>query len=62
MELAQRKGLVKEIQLKALPLHGKVIIAWSTRRVAWWNMVQGYTAHVGPYNNNRHAETWMERS
>jgi hypothetical protein len=50
------------MQQKALPLHGKVILSWSTRRVARWNQVQGHVAHVGPYNNSFHRETWLEQS
>jgi peptide/nickel transport system substrate-binding protein len=62
LNLAERKKLVKEMQLKAVPLHGKVILAWSTRRWTWWNQVNGYTSHVGLYNNNRHEQTWVEKS
>lgn len=54
-----RAPLVQELQKKALPLYGKVILAWSERRWTWWNKVENYTAHVGLYNNNRHADTWV---
>ena len=43
------------------PLYGKVILAWSQRRWAWWNKVENYTGHVGLYNNNRHAATWVAK-
>lgn len=62
LDLNERKKLVKEMQFKALPLYGKLIAAWSTRRWAWWNQVQGYTSHVGLYNYNSHADTWLEKS
>jgi peptide/nickel transport system substrate-binding protein len=56
-----RAPLVQEMQKKALPLYGKVILAWSERRWTWWNKVENYTAHVGLYNNNRHAATWVAK-
>jgi len=62
LDLNERKKLVKEMQLKALPLYGKLIEAWSTRRWAWWNTVQGYTSHVGLYNYNAHEQTWVEKA
>jgi peptide/nickel transport system substrate-binding protein len=61
LDLNERKKLVNEMQQKALPLYGKLIQAWSTRRWTWWNSVQGYTPHVGLYNNNRHELTWVEK-
>jgi peptide/nickel transport system substrate-binding protein len=61
LDLNERKKLVKEMQQKALPLYGKLITAWSTRRWVWWNTVQGYTSHVGLYNHNFHDGTWVER-
>ena len=60
-DLTERKKLVKEMQLKALPLYGKLIEGWSTRRWVWWNTVQGYTSHVGLYNHNVHDQTWVEK-
>jgi peptide/nickel transport system substrate-binding protein len=60
LDQQERVKLVKEMQKKAIPLYSKVIISWSLRRWAWWNKVNGYTAHVGYYNNNRHAETWLK--
>ncbi|MGE0543751.1 MAG: ABC transporter substrate-binding protein [Dehalococcoidia bacterium] len=56
-----RATLVQEMQKKALPLYGKVILAWAERRWTWWNKVENYTAHVGLYNNNRHAATWVAK-
>lgn len=49
------------MEKKALPLYGKVILAWSLRRWARWSKVQNYVGHVGLYNNNRHAATWVEK-
>jgi peptide/nickel transport system substrate-binding protein len=57
----ERVKLVKEMQQKAMPLYGKVILEWSTRRWVWWNSVQGYTAHQGLYNNQRFAEVWIKK-
>ena len=59
---AQERGkLVTEMQKQALPLYGKVILAWSLRRWSYSNKVQNYVPHVGLYNNNRHAGTWLEK-
>jgi hypothetical protein len=62
LDAQERLKLVKELQQKAMPLFGKVIVDWRLLRWARWNRVQGYTAHVGYYNNNRHAGTWLEKS
>jgi peptide/nickel transport system substrate-binding protein len=61
LDQKERVKVVKEMQQKALPLYGKVILAWSLRRWVWWNKVQNYVSHVGLYNNNRHATTWVEK-
>ena len=61
LDQKERHKLVQEMQKNALPLYGKVILAWSLRRWTSWTRVQGYTPHVGLYNNNRHAATWVER-
>lgn len=60
LDQKERARVVKDMQKKAVPLYGKVIIHWSLRRWAWWNKVNGYTAHVGYYNNNDHAATWVK--
>jgi peptide/nickel transport system substrate-binding protein len=62
LDQKERVKLVKEMQQKAIPLFGKVIISWGLRRWARRSTVQNYTAHVGYYNNNRHASTWVERA
>jgi peptide/nickel transport system substrate-binding protein len=62
LNVQDRVKLVKEMQQKAMPLFGKVIITWGLRRWTWWNRVQGYVGHVGLYNNNRHAGTWLEKA
>jgi ABC-type transport system substrate-binding protein len=61
LDLNERKKLVKGMEQKALPLYGKVILAWSNRQWSFWNRVQNYVGHVGLYNNNRHAATWLEK-
>ncbi|MGH2587045.1 MAG: ABC transporter substrate-binding protein, partial [Dehalococcoidia bacterium] len=61
LDQQQRAKLVKELQQKAMPLYGKVILSWAVRRWAWWDKVQGYTAHQGLYNNQRFAEVWLKQ-
>lgn len=62
LDQKQRVALVKELQKKALPLFGKVILSWSLRRWVYSARVKNLTPHVGLYNNNRHAVTWVERT
>jgi peptide/nickel transport system substrate-binding protein len=61
LDQKERAKVVKEMEKKALPLYGKVILAWSLRRWVRWSKVQNYVGHVGLYNNNRHAATWVEK-
>jgi len=61
LSLPERKKLVKELQQKAMPLYSKIAVAWNSRRTSWWTSVQGYVSHGAAYNNNRHAETWLDK-
>lgn len=61
LDPAERLKIVKQMDMKAAALYSKVILNWTTRRWAWWNSVQNYTAHIGIYNNMRFAEVWLEQ-
>jgi ABC-type transport system substrate-binding protein len=57
----ERVKLVHEMEKKALPLYGKIILNWSMRNWARWSHVENYTPHVGIYNHNRLAEVWLDQ-
>jgi ABC-type transport system substrate-binding protein len=61
LDQQERIKLVKEMQQKAMPLYGKVIQTWATRRWVWWNSLKNFTAHQGLYNHQRFAEVWIQK-
>lgn len=59
LDIAERKKLVQEMQRKALPHFGKVILLWHYDFLALWPSVRNYRKHPSLYNNNRMQDVWL---
>jgi len=55
-----RRELVREMQMLAVPQHGKTILYWSNGRSTAWNHVKDYVRHTSTYNNRRWQDVWLD--
>ncbi|TAK75561.1 MAG: ABC transporter substrate-binding protein [Dehalococcoidia bacterium] len=59
LDPAKRKELVNQLQKVSLPALGKSIYYWSMSQTAAYKQVQGYVAHVSPYNDKKFDTLWL---
>jgi len=55
-----RREMVRELQMVAMPLHGKTIVYWSNARETTWSTVKNYVSHNSIYNNRRWQDVWLD--
>ncbi|TAK74888.1 MAG: ABC transporter substrate-binding protein [Dehalococcoidia bacterium] len=59
LDTAKRKELVKDLQKVSLPALGKTMYYWSMGQTAAYKQVQGFVAHVLPYNDKKFDTLWL---
>ena len=59
LDPVKRKALVADLQKVSLPALGKSIYYWSIAQVAAYKQVQGFVAHVSPYNDKKFDNLWL---
>jgi len=55
-----RRQMVKDLQLTAMPLYGKILTNWTNARESHWATVKNYTSHTSIYNNRRWQDVWLD--
>ncbi|MBI2886833.1 MAG: ABC transporter substrate-binding protein [Chloroflexi bacterium] len=57
----ERKKLVQELEKKAVPLAGKIVLQWSRIRHGQWNFVRNYIKHPSSYSNQKQRDAWLSQ-
>ena len=61
-DVAKRRQLVKDIQMKLIEDVARPIIFYSRQSTCWQPYVKGYVAHVNSvYNGSRYEDVWLDR-